>query len=226
MKPVSLDSIESPLVAEEPGGTLPEAAARPEPEPTPAPPPAALPPAEEPAARATSPWRVLWELLHDVSVAVLFCFFLVTFVAQAFRVQGTSMQPLLQDGERIVVNKLLYRFHPIERGDVVVFWYPRDPSVSFIKRVVGLPGDLLELRDGYLYVNGRLLEEPYLNGRPSFRDLSNMAPTEVKPGFYFVLGDHRGSSNDSRNWGEVPEKYIYGKAVVRFWPLAKAGRLH
>jgi signal peptidase I len=185
-------------------------------------------PLPTPAPRGSSPWRVLWELLHDVSVAVLFCFFLVTFVAQAFRVQGTSMQPLLQDGERIVVNKLLYRFHSIERGDVVVFWYPRDPSVSFIKRVVGLPGDTLELREGFLYVNGRLAEEPYLGGddKPNFRDLSNMAPTEVKPGFYFVLGDHRGSSNDSRNWGEVPEKYIYGKAVVRFWPLAKAGGIH
>jgi signal peptidase I len=219
LKPGGLDSsLESALVAQEPVAEAPPEA--------PAEGPALLPPAT-PTPKSGSPWRVIWELLHDVSVAVLFCFFLVTFVAQAFRVQGTSMQPLLQDGERIVVNKLLYRFHPIERGDVVVFWYPRDPSVSFIKRVVGLPGDMIELRDGYLYVNGRTLDEPYLgNGAKSFRDLSNLAPMEVKPGFYFVLGDHRGSSNDSRNWGEVPEKYIYGKAVVRFWPVAKSGRIH
>ena len=92
--------------------------------------------------------RAVWEFLHDLSVAVLFCFFLIAFVAQAFRVQGTSMEPLLLDGERIVVNKFIYRFQPIERGDVVVFWYPRDPSVSFIKRVVGLPGDLVEIRAG------------------------------------------------------------------------------
>jgi signal peptidase I len=221
LKPAGLDSsLESSLVAPEPiAETLPEPQVAVDPDPLPTP---------TPSSRASSAWRVLWELLHDVSVAVLFCFFLVTFVAQAFRVQGTSMQPLLQDGERIVVNKLLYRFHPIERGDVVVFWYPRDPAVSFIKRVVGLPGDMLELRDGYLYVNGRVVEEPYLGGegKQSFRDLSNLAPTEVKPGFYFVLGDHRGSSNDSRNWGEVPEKYIYGKAVLRFWPLSKSGRIH
>ena len=98
-----------------------------------------------PAARGHV-WRAVWELLHDLSVAVLFCFFLITFVAQAFRVQGTSMLPLLHDGERIIVNKFVYRFHPIERGDVVVFWYPRDPSVSFIKRVIGLPGDTVEIR--------------------------------------------------------------------------------
>ena len=83
-------------------------------------------------------WRALWELVHDLSVAVLFCFFLITFVAQAFRVQGTSMLPLLEDSERIIVNKFIYRFHPIDRGDVVVFWYPKDPSVSFIKRVPGV----------------------------------------------------------------------------------------
>jgi signal peptidase I len=172
------------------------------------------------------PWRIVWELLHDVSVAVLFCFFLVTFVAQAFRVQGTSMQPLLEDGERIVVNKLLYRFHTIQRGDVVVFWWPRDPRVSFIKRVVGLPGDRVELRNGVLFVNDREVPEPYLLPPPEGRDESSAPLTEVKQGYYYVLGDHRGSSNDSRNWGEVPEKYIYGKAVLRFWPVAKAGRIH
>ena len=168
-------------------------------------------------------WRALWELLHDLSVAVLFCFFLISFVAQAFKVQGTSMQPLLSDGERIIVNKFVYRFKPIERGDVVVFWYPRDPSVSFIKRVVGLPGDKLELRRGVLYLNGRRAEEDYL--LPAFRDEDSPPPLEVKKGYYYVLGDHRSSSNDSRNWGEVPEKYIYGKALFRFWPISHAGRI-
>jgi signal peptidase I len=166
-------------------------------------------------------WRALWELVHDLSVAVLFCFFLITFVAQAFRVQGTSMLPLLEDGERIIVNKFIYRFQPIDRGDVVVFWYPKDPSVSFIKRVVGVPGDMVELRSGLLYVNGRRIEEQYL--RPQFNDGETHTPIEVSKGYYYVLGDHRNSSNDSRNWGEVPEKYIYGKAVFRFWPLNKLG---
>ena len=168
-------------------------------------------------------WRAVWDLVHDISVAVLFCFFLITFVAQAFRVQGTSMLPLLADGERIVVNKFVYRFHPIQRGDVVVFWYPKDPSVSFIKRVAGVPGDVVEMRSGALYVNNVRVEEDYL--RAAFRDRDSYAPVEVKKGYYYVLGDHRNSSNDSRSWGEVPEKYIYGKAMFRFWPLTKLGTI-
>jgi signal peptidase I len=177
--------------------------------------------AEPPEPRLRTAWRILWELLHDVSVAVLFCFFFVTFIGQAFRVEGTSMQPLLEHGERIIVNKLVYRYHKIARGDVVVFWYPLDPHVSFIKRVIALPGDVVEIRNGALFVNERPVEEPYLHGT-AFRDRSNVPPTEVKPGHYFVLGDHRGASHDSRKWGEVPEKYIYGKALFRFWPLSRA----
>jgi len=166
-------------------------------------------------------WRAVWELVHDLSVAVLFCFFLITFVAQAFRVQGTSMLPLLEDGERIIVNKFVYRFRPITRGDVVVFWYPKDPSVSFIKRVVGVPNDTVEIRKGVLFVNGRRVEEGYV--RAQFNDRETYDPVTVPRGYYYVLGDHRNSSNDSRNWGEVPEKYVYGKAVFRFWPLGKVG---
>ncbi len=174
-----------------------------------------------PAQGAARAWRAVWEFLHDLSVAVLFCFFLITFVAQAFRVQGTSMEPLLADGERIVVNKFIYRFRPIDRGDVVVFWYPRDPTVSFIKRVVGLPGDTVEIRSGRVIVNGQAIDESYLPA--SFRDSDDFPPTEIGKGFYFVLGDHRRSSNDSRTWGEVPEKYIYGRAVFRFWPFDRVG---
>jgi signal peptidase I len=177
-----------------------------------------------PAAARSRVWRAVWEFLHDLSVAVLFCFFLITFVAQAFRVQGTSMEPQLSDGERIVVNKFVYRFRPIERGDVVVFWYPRDPSVSFIKRVVALPGDTVEIRSGRLLVNGVVDPESYLPA--AYRDHDNFPPTEIAKGFYFVLGDHRRSSNDSRSWGEVPERYIYGRAVFRFWPLRRIGPIH
>ncbi len=181
-------------------------------------------PSAEPAPEVSgrpSIWKIGVELLHDLAVAVVACTFLIAFVAQAFRVQGTSMQPLLEDGERIVVNKLLYRFRPIERGDVVVFHYPRDPAVSFVKRVVGLPGDVVELRGGVVYVNGRKLEERYL--APALRDDETLPPREVEQGYYYVLGDHRSSSNDSRNWGFVPERYVYGKALFRFWPLARAG---
>jgi signal peptidase I len=168
--------------------------------------------------------RAVFELLHDLSMAVLFCFFLITFVAQAFRVQGTSMLPLLEDGERIVVNKLVYRFRPIARGDVVVFWYPRDPAVSFIKRIVGLPGDVVEIRRGVVLVNGAALSEEYV--AEAYRDWEDHQPVEVRPGYYYVLGDHRNSSNDSRSWGEVPEKYIYGRASLRFWPPHKLGVIH
>ncbi|MCM2258400.1 MAG: signal peptidase I [Vicinamibacteria bacterium] len=182
-------------------------------------PPTAADSAQAPPGRV----RALFELLHDLSVAVLFCFFLITYVGQAFRVQGASMQPLLHDDERILVNKFGYRFGPIQRGDVVVFWYPRDPSVSFIKRVVGLPGDVVELRRGLVHVNGRKLEEPWIAAE--FRGHDSVGPVEVERGHYFVLGDHRTSSNDSRAWGDVPERYIYGKAVFRFWPLGRIGRV-
>jgi signal peptidase I len=175
-------------------------------------------------ARRIAVARALWELGHDLSIAILFCFFLITFVAQAFRVQGTSMLPLLEDGERIIVNKVVYRFRSIERGDVVVFWYPKDPSVSFIKRVVGLPGDTVEMRRGALFVNSTPVEESYL--RRQFKDSESYPPVQVSKGFYYVLGDHRNSSNDSRSWGEVPEKYIYGKAFFRFWPVSKLGLIH
>ncbi|MCL4818451.1 MAG: signal peptidase I [Vicinamibacteria bacterium] len=182
-------------------------------------------PSPEPAVAAPRPrlgrLRAALELLHDLSVAVLFCFFLITYVGQAFRVQGASMQPLLEDDERILVNKFAYRLGPIRRGDVVVFWYPRDPAVSFIKRVVGLPGDVVELRRGLVYVNGRRLTEPWIAAE--FRGHDSVGPVEVERGHYFVLGDHRTSSNDSRAWGDVPERYIYGKAVFRFWPLGRIG---
>lgn len=170
------------------------------------------------------PWfSAAWDLLHDVSITVLFCFFIVTFVAQPVRVQGASMQPRIQDNERILVNKFIYRLHGIERGDVVVFYYPRDPSVSYIKRVIGLPGDRVEIRSGAVFVNGEALQEPYLLSQ--FRDRYDMTETVVERGHYFVMGDHRSSSMDSRSFGPVPEKYIYGKAAFCVWPIQKTGRV-
>jgi signal peptidase I len=158
-----------------------------------------------------------------VSIAALFVVFFVTFVAQAVRVEGPSMMPLLHDGERIIVYKLGYRWSSAQRGDVVVFWFPLDPSVSFVKRVVGLPGERLEIRRGTLFVNGKYLDEPYLQAR--FREAEDLGPIGVRPGHYFVMGDHRNGSSDSRAWGDVPMKYIYGRAVFRFWPLSRLGRI-
>ncbi|MGH9691324.1 MAG: signal peptidase I [Candidatus Acidiferrales bacterium] len=121
------------------------------------------------------------------------------------------------------MNKFVYRFEPIERGDVVVFWYPLDRSKSFIKRVVGLPGETIEIRSGHLYVNGRELKEPYVPA--SYLDGSSYPARTIPADQYFVMGDHRDSSNDSRMFGTVPRDYIYGKAVFAYWPVGQFGSL-
>ena len=167
------------------------------------------------------PFQSLIDLLHDLAIAVVVCVVLITYVVQAFKVQGTSMSPELLDGERILVNKFLYRFAEIERGDVVVFWYPEDPELSFIKRVVGLPGETIDVRNGKVYVDGVLIDEPYVIVDNA--DHRSFASQEIRPGHYFVLGDNRRGSNDSRSWGLVPERYIYGKAFVRIWPPKDVG---
>ncbi len=131
------------------------------------------------------------------------------------------MSPELHDGERILVNKFIYRFADIERSDVVVFWYPEDPELSFIKRVIGLPGETVEVRNGDVYVDGVLIAETYVF--PENADHRGFAAQEIRPGHYFVLGDNRRGSNDSRSWGLVPERYIYGKAFVRIWPPREVG---
>ncbi len=161
------------------------------------------------------------DLLHDLAIAVVVCVLLITYVVQAFKVQGTSMSPELRDGERILVNKFLYYFGDIARGDVVVFWYPEDPELSFIKRVVALPGETVEIRSGAVLVNGTLIEEPYVAGANV--DPRSFVAQEVRPGHFFVLGDNRKGSNDSRSWGLVPERYIYGKAFLRIWPPSDVG---
>jgi signal peptidase I len=161
--------------------------------------------------------------LKDILLAVVIAFLMVVFLYQPVKVEGTSMQPELLDQERIFVNKFLYHFEEIHRGDIVVFWYPKDPSKSFIKRVVGVPGDLVAIRDGQVYINGELLRERYVPR--GYQDFDSYPPTRVKDGHYYVLGDHRNASNDSRSWGLVPRRFIYGKAVFRYWPVEKAGFL-
>src|ERR1700730_7135125 len=127
---------------------------------------------------------------------------IIIFLYQPVKVEGTSMAPLLSDQERIFINKFVYRFEPIERGDVVVFWYPLDRSKSFIKRVIGLPGDTIEIRSGHLYLNNSELQEPYVPA--SYLDGSSYGARTIGPEEYFVMGDHRYSSNDSRMFGTVP----------------------
>jgi len=143
-------------------------------------------------------------------------------------VEGSSMEPGLSDNERIFINKFTYKLNlgDVRRGDTVVFWYPADTSKSYIKRVIGLPGDRIRIVHGQVYVNGSPLAEDYV--AQANRDSSTWADGRemlVPPADYFVLGDHRNSSSDSRAWGWVPRENIYGKAVFVYWPLAKLGRV-
>ncbi len=133
------------------------------------------------------------------------------------------MMPSLDDQERIFVNKFVYRLESIQRGDIVVFRYPRDPSKSFIKRVIGLSGDRIRIDAGQVYVNGNPINEDYVP--PAYVDERSYNTMVVPPGCYYVLGDHRGLSNDSRDFGPVKAGLIYGKAVFGYWPMDKLGRL-
>ena len=161
--------------------------------------------------------------LRDLVLSALAAFAFFLFLYQPVQVEGTSMLPLLQNHERIVVNRIAYHVESIHRGDIIVFRYPLDPSVSFIKRVIGLPGDWVSMKDGRVYVNGKRLKEPYI--LPGYMGQQTCAPVLVPPGHYYVLGDHREFSNDSRNWGTVARRYIYGKAVFAYWPLSDMGSL-
>jgi signal peptidase I len=160
---------------------------------------------------------------RDLLIAIGLALVIIVFLYQPVKVEGTSMAPLLSDQERIFINKFVYRFEPIERGDVVVFWYPLDRTKSFIKRVIGLPGELVEIRKGVVYVNGRALKEPYVP--PRYEDLTDYGPVRVPKEMYFVMGDHRISSNDSRVFGPVPDRFIYGRAVFAYWPMDHFGSL-
>ncbi len=174
-------------------------------------------------APASSLRRELRAWARDLLLAVGLAVVIIIFLYQPVKVEGTSMTPLLSDQERIFINKFVYRFEPIERGDVVVFWYPLDRSKSFIKRVVGLPGESVEIRGGRVYVDGKRLPEPYVP--PQYADVSTYGPVRVPPDEYFVMGDHRSSSNDSRVFGPVPNRFIYGKAVFAYWPVDRFGSI-
>jgi signal peptidase I len=160
---------------------------------------------------------------RDLLIAIGLALIIIVFLYQPVKVEGTSMAPLLSDQERIFINKFVYRFEPIQRGDVVVFWYPLDHSKSFIKRVVGLPGETVNIRQGTVYVDGKVVPEPYVP--PQYEDLSDYGPVTVRKDSYFVMGDHRISSNDSRVFGCVDSRFIYGRAVFAYWPVDHFGSL-
>ncbi len=164
-----------------------------------------------------------WKWLREIVVALGISIFIIVFLYQPVKVEGTSMMPGLADQERIFINKFVYRLEAIERGDVVVFRYPVDPSKNYIKRVVGVPGDRIEIFRGAVFVNGHRLEEPYVPGQ--FRDERSMSEIVVPEGGYFVLGDHRNLSSDSRDFGVVERTAIFGKAVFAYWPTGMMGKL-
>jgi signal peptidase I len=166
----------------------------------------------------------MFNWLRDLVISAAVSVFIIIFVYQPVKVEGTSMMPGLDDQERIFINKFVYRWEPIERGDVVVFRYPGDPTKSYIKRVVALAGDRVRIEEGRVYVNGDQLDEPYVLGY--FRDDRTYPVMTVPPNSYFVLGDHRNMSSDSRDFGPIPQNSVYGKAVFVYWPFDKAGKLH
>jgi len=161
----------------------------------------------------------LW--VRDVLISVAVSFMIITFLYQPVRVEGTSMQPELRDQDRLFINKFAYDFEGISRGDVVVFHYPRDPEKSYIKRVIALPGDRMSIEEGRVYVNGKRIAEPYVPLR--YRDERSIAPMVIPPNEYFVMGDHRSISSDSRDFGPVPRNLIYGKAAFVYWPADNMG---
>ena len=175
-------------------------------------------------------WSESLKLLRDIILIIAVFVLLGVFVAQPVVVEGTSMLPELHDGERLLVNKLVYykfksvSWGHIERGDIVVFWYPKEPDKSYVKRVIGLPGETVEVREGKVLINGKELDEEYLDAEHN-QSLPSFQPKRVDDHFYFVMGDNRDNSSDSRYWGLVPEKYIYGKAFFRYWNPSNIGFL-
>jgi signal peptidase I len=164
---------------------------------------------------------VMHSWLRDLVVSVVVSAFIIIFLYQPVRVEGTSMLPMLEDQDRLFINKLAYRVGDIQRGDVVVFLYPHDHEKSYIKRVIALPGDTLRIDHGEVYVNGKKIAEPYVP--PRFED-DRSQPEMTVPGHeFFVMGDHRSISSDSRDFGPVDRNLIYGKAAFVYWPMDQAG---
>jgi signal peptidase I len=167
-----------------------------------------------------SPWHavgdelVVW--LKTLASAGLYATLIVTFVFQVARVEGRSMAPTLEDQDRLIINKFAYRLDEPHLGDIVMLYYPNDPSKSFVKRLIAGEGDQVRIVDGRVYRNGLLLDDSFVP--PDSRSHEDWGPKVVPEGYYFVIGDHRNNSFDSRNWGYVPKKYIVGKVQMRWWP--------
>ena len=158
--------------------------------------------------------------LQTLASAAVYAALIVTFGFQIARVDGMSMEPTLEDHDRLIVSKLVYEVGEPQPGDIVMLYYPVNPDKMFVKRVIAKEGDEVRIVDGRVYVNERPLRDDYVP--PAFRSHDDWGPQVVQQGYYFVMGDHRNNSSDSRHWGPVPKKYIVGKVKVRWWPLQDA----
>ncbi len=161
--------------------------------------------------------QFLWDTLETLLISVIL-FLSINAVSARIRVEGYSMMPTLENGEFLVISRLSYRFGTPQRGDIIVFHYPRNPTEEYIKRIIGLPGDRIRVHNGVVYVNDYPLEEPYIAAPPAYE-----TDTLVPEGRLFVLGDNRNNSSDSHSWGTVPIDYVVGKAVFVYWPLTRFG---
>jgi len=152
--------------------------------------------------------------------AAIYATLIVTFGFQVARVEGESMAPTLENQDRLIVNKLTYRLGPPRRGDIVMLYYPRDPDKSFVKRVIAEEGDTVKIEDGRVFVNDVPMQDDYV--LPDYRSHEDQPAQVIPSGYYFVMGDHRNNSSDSRSWGFVPKRYIIGKVQIRWWPVSQA----
>lgn len=209
-------------------------------------------PVARPGSESEAPVRVrnLVRELVETALFILLVFFIVRGIVQNFKIEGSSMEPTLHTGQYILVNKLvyfhfdlnaplrlmpgqevldqrvIYPFYQPRRGDIVVFEYPRDVSKDYIKRVIGLPGDTVEIRDGQVLVNGEVLDQPYLEGVPTYCVAGyacQVGPVEVPAGHIFVMGDNRANSSDSREWGPLPLDRVVGQAWLIYYPVGDWG---
>ncbi|HEY7790751.1 MAG TPA: signal peptidase I [Vicinamibacterales bacterium] len=189
------------------------------------PPAAGMPAADLPARRPRVRPRVrirdellLW--LRTIITAAIYAALIVTFLFQVARVEGQSMAPTLQNQDRVIVNKLAYHLGDPRRGDIVMLYYPIDPGKSFVKRVIAEAGDTVRISDGIVYVNSVRQPDAYVPA--DYRSHDDWGPAVIPEGYYFVMGDHRNDSSDSRQWGMVPKKYIVGRIELRWWPVPRA----
>ena len=163
-------------------------------------------------------YRILREIIETITLTLLM-FLIIRFAAQNFRVDGMSMEPTLHNQEYILVNKAAYVFHAPHRGDVIVFEYPLDPRVDYVKRIIALPGDVISVVGEKVSIDGVTLHESYINPSNPFNPFQPIYNRIVPPNAYFVMGDNRGNSSDSRQWGFVPRQYIIGQATFVYWPF-------